>query len=136
MKTTEFCNHYQAMSDHKECKAGVAYDTFKGLKFDERPCFERNGVAPTGCPLAVFPTPEERAEYEREMNERFAAIGKARQAIVTSLGGPWKRGKAGSQGTITCPVCNGDNALRFTRSGYNGHIHAACKTEGCVRWME
>lgn len=53
-----------------------------------------------------------------------------------SLGGPWRRGMAGECDTIDCPVCKGEKCLDFSRSGYNGHIHAACRTEGCVSWME
>lgn len=56
-------------------------------------------------------------------------------AIVDHLGGPWKRGTASASGEIKCPVCE-DGTLRFTRSGYNGCIHASCSTEDCVRWME
>lgn len=37
-------------------------------------------------------------------------------------------------GKMKCPLCAGE--LRYSRAGYNGHIHAACSTEGCVRWME
>lgn len=132
---SEFCKHYRAMSEHKTCEKGVAYDDFKGLKFDQRPCFERNGVAPPGCALAEFQTPEERADREREINARLAQIGTARKAIVDHLGGPWKRGMAGSAGEIKCPVCEG-GTLRFSRAGYNGHIHAGCSTNGCVRWIE
>jgi len=136
MRETEFCKHYRAMSDHKTCEKDVAYETFHGLKFDERPCFERNGVAPPGCPLAEFPTAEERAERDRLFGLRLQKIGSARQAIVNHLGGPWKNGKAGASGVIDCPACGGLQTLHFSRSGYNGHIHAGCTTEGCVRWME
>lgn len=38
-------------------------------------------------------------------------------------------------GAITCPVC-GKGSLRYSRAEYNGHIHAACTTDGCVGWME
>lgn len=135
MRATEFCKHYRAMLDHKTCEKGVAYDDFKGLKFEQRPCFERRGVAPPGCPLAEFPTEAERAERDRRDAKMFANMSVARQAIVDHLGGPWKRGMAGSAGEIKCPACDG-GTLRFTRSGYNGHIHAACSTDGCVGWME
>lgn len=38
-------------------------------------------------------------------------------------------------GNIACPVClNG--VLRYSRAAYNGHVHAACSTSTCVRWME
>ncbi len=135
-RQTEFCNHYQAMSEHAVCKAGIAYDKFKGLGFAQRPCFERNGIAPGGCDCAVFPTAEERESRDKELNEYFAKIGKARKAIVDFLGGPWNRGDATASGQITCPACGGVEALQFSRSGYNGHIHAHCHTEGCVAWME
>jgi hypothetical protein len=135
-KHTEFCIHYRAMSEHKTCENDIEYESFKGLTFDQRPCFERNGVAPPGCSLAEFPTAEQRAEWEREINERFAKIGKARAAIVEHLGGPWKKGTPGGSGVIDCPACEGKQSLRFSRAGYNGHVHAACATDGCVRWME
>lgn len=135
MGETEFCNHYRAMSEHKTCSKGVAYEDFKGLKFDERPCFEKRGVAPTGCEFAEFPTPEEREKRRQEIMQRFARIGTARAAIVANLGGPWKRGMESASGSIPCPVCE-SGTLSFSRSGYNGHIHAGCTSPGCVRWME
>lgn len=135
-KHSTFCKHYRAMSDHDTCCKGVAYETLKNLKFDERPCFEHNGVAPPGCPLAEFPTAEERAERDRLFAARLVKIADARDAIVSHLGGPWKKGTSGAAGEIDCPACKGKQTLRFSRSGYNGHIHAVCATEGCVRWME
>lgn len=138
MLETIFCKHYQAMSDHDTCKAGVAYDDFKGLKFDERPCFMggKDRKFCGGCDKQEFPTAEEVAAKEAMFRERLMRTVTARAAIVQHLGGDWKRGMAGSQGAIDCPVCSAKDALRFSRSGYNGHIHAACKTENCVRWME
>lgn len=136
MKHTEFCKHYRAMSEHKTCKIGIEYDSFKGLTFDQTPCFERDGVAPPGCGFAEFPTPEEREATAKEIAEQIAKVGKARIAIVAHLGGPWKRGTPAASGCIDCPACEGEKTLRFSRSGYNGHIHAACTTEGCVSWME
>lgn len=38
-------------------------------------------------------------------------------------------------GVITCPIC-GTGKLRYSRAGYNGHVHARCSTDGCVAWME
>lgn len=135
MKHTEFCKHYRAMSEHDTCEKGVAYSDFKGLSFDQRPCFERNGVAPPGCPLAEFPTAEEREAADKEMMARFQKTVTARNAIVDHLGGPWKKGMEGAAGQIKCPCCE-DGTLRFTRAGYNGHIHAGCTTTGCVSWIE
>ena len=130
-----FCNHYRAMSDHETCEAGVCYDKFKGLPFDERPCFTEEGKTPPGgCELAVYPTPEEIAARYAELKKRFEAIGKAREAIVAHLGGPCKKGIPGERGHIKCPNCNG--FLSFSIAGYNGHIHARCATPDCVAWME
>ncbi len=137
MRATIFCNHYQSMHDNKTCKAGVSYDSFKGLPFDSRPCFCKPGNDPNaGCSLIEMPTPEQLAAEEAEFTELFARTNKARAAIVASLGGPWKRGMMGVSGEIDCPVCEGKQSLQFSRAGYNGHIHAACTTADCVRWME
>ena len=38
-------------------------------------------------------------------------------------------------GSMDCPVCK-TGKLRYSRAGYNGHVHAGGTTEGCVRWME
>lgn len=38
------------------------------------------------------------------------------------------------QGKTACPICSGE--LRYSRAGYNGHVHAKCSTDGCVAWME
>ncbi|TXH09875.1 MAG: hypothetical protein E6R04_06965 [Spirochaetes bacterium] len=135
MRKTEFCNHYQAMSDHDECKIGVPYEKFIGLSYDQRPCFLRGcGPAPGGCEHQIFPTPDEIAIREAEMNKRYERMGKARKSIEFHLGGPWKRGTPGASGSIPCPNCDG--TLRFSRAGYNGHIHAGCTTPNCCAWME
>jgi hypothetical protein len=88
------------------------------------------------CESKVYPTAEEMAEDDRQMAERFANIGQAREAIVADCGGPWKRGDGGASGQIDCPVCEGAETLQYSRAGYNGHIHARCATEDCVSWME
>ena len=133
---TKFCSHYRAMSEHKTCSAGVDYETLKGIPFDQRPCFAHAGDTQPrpGCSLAVFPTLAEQEEEDRKDRERLENIGKARKAIVEACGGPWKKGKPSILGAITCPVCGGH--LNYRRAGYNGHIHARCKTDGCVSWME
>lgn len=136
MRQTIFCNHYRSMSDHKDCAAGVLYETLKGIPFEKRPCFARNGKpAPPGCDLAQFPTKEEIAAEEAEFKKLFERTVTARNAIVEHLG-PYTEDSKSASGAINCPVCGGDKSLRFRRAGLNGHIHAACTTEGCVRWME
>jgi hypothetical protein len=39
------------------------------------------------------------------------------------------------QGQLECPICK-TGTLRFSKAPSNGHIHAACSTEGCVRFMQ
>lgn len=139
-RSTISCKHYRAASDHADCEAGVRYDTFKGTTGGilAWPCFRRgDNPQPCTCPLAVFPTAEEIAAEDAEFEARLHRIGLAREAIVEHLGGPWtKKAPFGGSGTIDCPVCKSEKALSFTRAGYNGHIHAACSTPDCVRWME
>lgn len=72
----------------------------------------------------------------KELEEMFQKIDKARAAIVAHCGGKWKKGAPGASGCIDCPVCGAAGTLRFSRSGYNGHIHAGCVTDNCVAWME
>ncbi len=137
MRTTIFCTHYRAMSEHKTCEAGVEYEKFKGVPFDQRPCFARHGEPPPGgWELAQFPTPEELARQEVEDAKPWADIVSARTAIVEACGGPWKRGTPGTSGRIDCPVCAGVKTLGYSRAGYNGHVHAKCSTANCVSWME
>jgi len=124
------------MSGKDACEAGVRFDSLPNYRmsgwFDSCPCLGPHG----GCDKAVYPT-EEELEAERVADEkRWNDIAKARAAIVESLGGPWKRGAPGASGVIDCPVCGGQKTLKFSRAGYNGHIHAKCATAECMNWME
>lgn len=76
------------------------------------------------------------SEDERKFRDRAEKIGRARAAIVAHLREPWRKGMPGVRGFIDCPVCLGKRTLEFSRSGYNGHVHAGCETPGCVAWME
>lgn len=54
-----WCKNYQAMSDHKECKVGIPYES---VKSDETiaygyPCWAKHGRP--ACAQAVYPTKEE-----------------------------------------------------------------------------
>ncbi len=120
------------------CIAGVAYADVrkerepKGTGY-ALPCLSDEGAT---CEKCIFPTDEEVLAARKLMAERIENMGKARAAIVAHCGGPWKKGVLGSRGIIPCPACGTADSLHFTRSGYNGHIAASCKTEGCVSWME
>lgn len=133
-RQTTFCKHYRGMHEKETCEAGVNFKSFN-LPINKMPCFKRGDEVCGGCDKQQFPTPEEEAEEERMIADRCANIGTARKAIVEACGGPWKKGMGGQGGKIKCPVC-ADGTLAFSRSGYNGHIHAACSTDGCVSWME
>lgn len=137
MSRKEWCKHYRGMQ-HDTCRADVVYETVK-LKHDKGvslPCWGED-ANPFGvkCDKCEYPTPEEVDAMRVKTEKRFEALGKCREAIVMHLGGPWKRGTPGAAGKIICPVCEKLEALSFTRSGYNGHIHARC-ANGCASWME
>jgi hypothetical protein len=139
---TIFCKHYTGTMGNTHCKAGVAYDSVtvgKGTPQCTIPCCiqaSRPERLPTHCDKLDMPTPEELEAEDREIEERMAKLGQARKAIVAHLGGPWRRGTPGASGVIDCPACGGKQTLRFSRAGYNGHIHARCSTTECVSWME
>lgn len=135
-KRKSWCKHYRGMHEKDACEAGVKFVDLKGHGttgfFDSCPCFGPGSE----CDKAVYPTAEEQEAEEKAVEERFAMTMIARAMITESLGGPWKRGMVGSQGRIDCPNCGAAQGLRFSRSGYNGHIHASCSTGGCLSWME
>lgn len=136
--SSNWCKHYRGMHKKDSCEAGVRFDSLPGHGakgfFDSCPCFgpERLGT----CSKSEYPTAEEKAAEDAEMELHFQKTMTARAAIVDDCGGPWKRGDKSVSGLIDCPVCKQPNSLSYSRAGYNGHIHAGCKTEGCVRWME
>jgi hypothetical protein len=133
-----WCNHYRGMSHVDGCSAGIRVQQLPGYGqpgfMDTCPCFGP-GFVPV-CDKAVYPTKEELAAREKELQRMFSNVTTAREAIVSKLGGPWKRGEPSSSGYIDCPICGAKDSLSFRRSGYNGHIHAHCKTDVCVSWME
>lgn len=94
------------------------------------PCFKPT----SGCDKAEYPTPAEVAESEKELDTKVLQIITAREYIVAAIG-PYVRGSCES-GRLDCPICRQANTLVFSRSGYNGHVHAKCDTKDCVAWME
>jgi hypothetical protein len=130
------CKHFNGIMNDA-CDAGVRYElvtipnpTGMGKLL---PCFKDNGNGCVCDKLEFYTDAEIDAQIE-ESEGNFKKTMQAREAIVDHLGGPWKKGMAGSRGAIVCPICQGE--LRFTRSGYNGHIHASCLTPNCVSWIE
>ena len=133
---SKFCKHYRGMFKTDKCEAGVDFlslEHYGTRKFREFcPCFGADSAG--HCEMSEYPTPEEMAKEDRELDELFENVSTARTAIVEKCNGPWKRGMPGVTGTVECPVCGGD--LRFSRAAYNGHVHASCKTKDCLSWME
>lgn len=135
---SRWCKHYRGMHDKTSCEAGVEFSSLPGhgVKgfFESCPCFgpERTGT----CGKSEYPTDAEMEAEEAEIQSDMRNMMVARVAIVAACGGPWNRGMAGSAGMLDCPVCEQSHTLWFSRSGYNGHIHARCSTSGCVAWME
>lgn len=132
-----WCKHYNGTARNEACEAGVKYAdvTDTTTRPYSLPCIGESNKAGVTCAKCEFPTAEEVEADERERKERAERRMTIRQAIVAHLGGPWKRGTPGSSGSIPCPACK-TGTVRFSRAGYNGHIHARCSTEGCASWME
>ncbi len=76
----------------------------------------------------TFLTLEQIEAKEKEFEEAMSNILFARAAIIEDAGG-----KRSVSGSVTCPKCAG--TLRYSVA-YNGHVHASCSTDGCLRWME
>ena len=80
---------------------------------------------------AALPDPVTIAEDERKFALFLNAVHAAKaDAKSKGLG----RGSAGV-GSITCPACK-TGTLRYSVAAINGHMHGACTTENCARWME
>lgn len=122
------------------------------------PCFKRESHLTNGCPKQKFNTLSELAVIHAENDRSYARIGSARAAIVAELKRRFDDGDKAVKmngkphadvdcyadspknyhsgaGTMKCPNCK-DGVLKYSRAGYNGHVHAACSTEGCAAWME
>jgi hypothetical protein len=129
-KTMTRCRHFTGLM-RDTCEAGVRYADVKDTTTRpiRLPCLSDEGCLTT-CEKASFPTREEAETEEREFEAMVNRLNIARAAIVRHTGG-----KRGVGGDISCPNCEG-GTLRFSVSGYNGHIHARCSTEGCATWME
>lgn len=121
------CQHFNGVMN-PTCSAGLAYPKGQAL-----PCiapFSPNLTQPR-CPKYLATTLEQVEKQEAEYEKASKNVTLAREAIIKATGG-----KRRVSGNMPCPVCNlqtGD--LRY-HVAYNGHVHACCTTDGCVRWME
>lgn len=127
------CIHFNGVQ-HAECRAEVNYDRVRrpGLKL---PCIRHDGLSGAGCDKRRWPTEEEveqMAKADEVATETMLAgfIAVAEDALQRKLG----RG-AGGCGEVRCPVCP-YGTIHYQVSGYNGHRHAKCTTDGCVNFIE
>lgn len=133
------CKHFNGVQ-HEACRVGVRYKDVEAdappMTGRHLPCLPnlKSGACEGACAKREVPTEAEVAAEEARFKKSIADTMTARAEIVENIG-PWKRGDPGESGQTPCPVCR-SGTLQFSRSGYNGHIHAACSTADCVRWME
>lgn len=119
------------------------------------PCFKREHHLTDGCSKCQFPTPEEIEARRKEVHALVNRVSTARQAILQDLRRRWIEDRASGikcpadisrfiqpqtnyfcgVGKMKCPICT-TGELSYSRSTYNGHVHARCSTAGCVAWME
>lgn len=138
------CVHFTGIQN-KSCKRGFEYDSLSRplpcirsntVHFPKERRGEQTPCVHSECSEYLAPTPEQLAEDERE-----TAAWVARTLKGLRLASEWRTAKGWSksnrvsaQEVVTCPVCNG--RLHLSLAAYNGHVHGACETKGCIRWMQ
>lgn len=138
----------------KPCVNWVEFHKLHGEKMSAQQLaeWEKRGK----CDKFELPTQDEIRKYDEEVQGHVVKYTIARAAILKDLDERHKSGdksvsfskhSQGIQdggepsnflsgaGSIDCPACK-TGKLSYRRSSYNGHVHAACSTSGCVRWME
>ncbi len=85
-----------------------------------------------GTPLREKPPRSENEEKDIDaiVSVLFAITERHKDLLKSIKGGH----KEGLVGTIDCPVCK--KQIKYSISGYNGHIWGRCETKGCVNWMQ
>lgn len=73
------------------------------------------------------------SDPDAEFELIFAKIKQARKAITDKHG--IVKPSSNIFEAIPCPCCE-TGKLNYSISSYNGHIHAACDSGTCVKWME
>lgn len=138
MKKPSYCKHFCGTVE-PVCGAGVNIRELAGGPdygwCTRLPCNshlgERDPSAVVHCDKYEEPTPEEIAEEELFMAQMM-------DRHIQSA--PWvdsiRRAYAGKDaaGTDRCPICAAP--IYWSISAYNGHVHATCSTDGCLRFME
>lgn len=134
------CKHFNGVH-REECRAGVNYRALAGepqlgcmTRLPCIPAMEPKGGPRVECEKRERPTREEAEQTVERGKQRMAqTIAALRIVHDDAKAKSLKRGHGGN-GQVACPVCQ--QQLRYSVADYNGHIHAACETKGCVQWME
>lgn len=76
--------------------------------------------------------PQDRASEDAEEASARSFIAD----VVAAMGTIAREHKATGawSGSIVCPRCGG--GLQWVKAKVNGHVHAACATKECIRWMQ
>jgi len=127
------CRHFNGIQN-KQCEAGVTYRVDLSMRLPCIPSMTDKRESWKCDLFEVMTQTEAEAEadewervYVRNIEARQAAKDHARRL---GLG----RGHGGV-GSLKCPCCD-DGHIRYSVASVNGHMHAACTTKDCVRWME
>ena len=119
------CRHFNGILNDA-CKLGIEYSTFRDKESRGLPCIETGGKCEKFDPF----TEKEEADTFDELKTLMAKTLIVRALIVEHADKTHAR-----SGVIDCPICDSEKSVRFTIA-FNGHVHAACSTENCVRFME
>lgn len=127
------CMHYTGLAgpggvEHKTCAAGVEYRELSE-KFADLPCW-RATVGLVKCEKRLEPTEAEVKAFDEWSGWRVEKLGEAVVACWLDADQKSRR-----EGVIDCPACRGANTLRYSIAA-NDHMHGACATDGCLRWMQ
>lgn len=131
------CVHFTGIQ-HDTCEAGVCYRALVGgpdFGWASRlPCLEDRLPHKEGPIVACEQLKRTtREEAEAEVTKSDAAFERVTTALKAIRA---KHGKdRGLRDEMPCPNnCGG--TLRYSISGYNGHVHGQCSTDGCAAWMQ
>lgn len=93
---------------------------------------ERRGQTEIPCAMLSLPTHEECEADRTESDNHFE-----RTKMALKIASDWRvhpKPDTNRHGVVECPICKG--RLHLSQAAYNGHVHGACETPGCVEWME
>lgn len=125
-KVPRRCIHFTGVQNQR-CRAGIEYQAFRHGLMEKGfpgwlPCLSDE----TDCRARTRKTAEDLAEEERQFEEIFELVRKARSGILANA-------DTSGRAIIKCPKCA--NGLVWIVAS-NGHVHGKCTTPDCIRWME